>query len=651
MAAFSNFRHGRLTRSDRNPTSGKRRFGGRASLGRGLATLTVLGATALTFGVLGSTPAAPDTNGTAATAPTGNSGDTGNTGASTGAATTTTTTTSDTTTTTAPTTTTTTTTAVAATSGVIAGASQASGDDSPKITICHSTDSAKNPWVSETVDENSILQGGHGNSGINADDIIPPFTDGADGSYPGNNYSVDAVWSGHGANTSFTATETGETILANDCNYYRISTTTSTTVFDGTTNEPWSGTETVGATAYDTSTVGPQLVAGPVATAERPPITGTVTYTFFMNGSCDGDGVAQTVDIVDGAPDPSSHTLSLAAGSYSYLASYSGDSTYDSSVGECEPFSVGTVPSTASTVLNDAATNAPWTGDETTGAQAYDTSTVSGGIEGFTPTGTVTYTLFDNGTCTSPAQGDSRAHAIISTQTVTLNWDGSVPNSATTSPLTPGDYSFDASYSGDTNYDPSGASECEPFSVSDGATSTATILKDATTGQNWAGTETAGAIAFDTSTVSGEAGGIVPTGTVTYSYFTNGTCNGTPASTEDVTLNPDGSVPNSKTTSSLAAGSYSFDAVYTGDDNYAASAVSSCEPFTVAAVTSGSTATPNTPATSAGTTATPAATKGAAIAFTGADLAGMWAGAIALLGLGGLLVLTSRRRKGHAAAE
>jgi hypothetical protein len=519
MAAFSNFRHGRLTRPDRNPTSDRRRFGGRASLGRGLATLTVLGATALTFGVLGSTPAAPDTNGApATTGATGNTGDTGNTGTAADATTTTTTT--------APATTTTTTTAVAATSGVIAGASQASGDDSPKITICHSTDSAKNPWVSETVDENSILQGGHGNSGINADDIIPPFTDGADGSYPGNNYSVDAVWSGHGANTSFTATETGETILANDCNYYRISTTTSTTVFDGTTNDPWGGTEIVGASAYDTSTVGPQLVAGPVATAELPPVTGTVTYTFFTNGSCDSDGVAQTVDIVEGTPDPSAHTLSLAAGSYSYLASYSGDSTYDSSVGECETFSVGMVPSSTSTVLNDAATNAPWGGTETAGAQAYDTSTVSGGIVGFDPTGTVTY-----------------------------------------------------------------------------------------------------------------------------SYFTNGTCDGPAASTQDVTL-AGGLVPNSATTATLAAGSYSFDAIYAGDSNYSASVVSDCEPFTVAAVTSGSTATPNTPATSSGTTstpATPAATAGSAIAFTGADLAGMWAGAVALLGLGGLLVLTSRRRRGRSA--
>jgi hypothetical protein len=433
-------------------------------------------------------------------------------------------------------------------------------------------------------------------------------------------------------------------------------TTIETTVFDATTGFQWSGNETVGASAEDTSTVAPVLVAGPVSTVQVLTISGTVTYTFFTTGNCTGDGVAQTVTIVNGVVPHSPPTISLSAGDYSYEAVYNGDSHFDSSVGSCEPFSVDTVPSSTSTVLKDAATGQPWTADETTGARAFDTSTVSGGIVGFLPTGSVTYTLYDNGTCTAPEQVLTRAHAIISTQTVQLNSDGTVPNSANTAPLTPGNYSFDASYSGDTNYDPSGRSECEPFSVGEGATSTTTVLKDATTGQNWAGTETAGATAYDTSTVSGEAGGIVPTGTVTYSYFTNGTCNGTPVSTQDVTLNTDGSVPNSATTSSLAAGSYSFDAVYTGDDNYGASAVSACEPFTVAAVTSGSTATPDapaTPATSAGTTSTPtpahAATAGAAIAFTGADLAGMWAAAIALLGLGGLLVLTSRRRRGRAA--
>jgi hypothetical protein len=311
-----------------------------------------------------------------------------------------------------------------------------------------------------------------------------------------------------------------------------IPTTIQTTVFDGTTGVAWSGTETVGATAEDTSTVGTETeqVAGPTATADLPPFTGTVTYTFFTNGTCTAPGTAQTADIVDGVIPPSPTSLSLAAGNYSYEAQYSGDSNYaPSPVGACEPFSVGPVPTTTSTVLDDAATSAPWTGNETAGAQAFDTSTVSGGIVGF-----------------------------------------------------------------------------------------------------------------------------APTGTVTYSYFTNGTCNGTPASTQDVTLNPDGSVPNSSTTAPLAAGSYSFDAIYGGDSNYTASAVSACEPFSVAAVTSpastaGTVVTPTTPTPTEPTT-TPPKTLGSAIAFTGADLEAMSGAAIALLGLGGGLVLLGRRRRGQASA-
>ncbi len=50
----------------------------------------------------------------------------------------------------------------------------------------------------------------------------------------------------------------------------------------------------------------------------------------------------------------------------------------------------------AATVVFDAANNQAWTGTETTGAGAYDTSSVSG-VTGFTPTGSVTYSFFDNG--------------------------------------------------------------------------------------------------------------------------------------------------------------------------------------------------------------------------------------------------------------
>ncbi len=56
-------------------------------------------------------------------------------------------------------------------------------------------------------------------------------------------------------------------------------------------------------------------------------------------------------------------------------------------------------------------------------------------------------------------------------------------------------------------------------------TSTPTTVFDAATNTAWAGTEKTGASAYDTATVTGA--GVTPTGTVTYTFFTNNTCTGT----------------------------------------------------------------------------------------------------------------------------
>ena len=77
-----------------------------------------------------------------------------------------------------------------------------------------------------------------------------------------------------------------------------------------------------------------------------------------------------------------------------------------------------------------------------TGATAEDTATVTG--DGGTPTGTVTYTLYDNATCSSPA---------AETETVTMS-GGDVPASSVTPALEAGSYSYQAMYSGDSNYAP-----------------------------------------------------------------------------------------------------------------------------------------------------------------------------------------------------
>ena len=409
--------------------------------------------------------------------------------------------------------------------------------------------------ITYTVFPNSACTGAGSPAGGGALAAGLPPNSTTQGPLAAGSYSFEAVYSG---DTNYAgSTSTCEPFTVN-----QGTSDTATTVFDATTNAAWAGTETTGAHVYDTATVTPSAGFTP---------TGTVTYTFFTNGGCTGTGSpAGTLTLnADGAVPNSDTQGPLAAGSYSFAAVYSGDTNYAPSTSTCEPFKVATGTSDTDTTVFDAATNGPWNGNEATNAMAYDTATVTTS-DGVTATGTVTYTFFTNGGCTgtgSPAG------------TVTLNADGTVPNSDTQGPLAAGSYSFQAVYSGDTNYGGS-VSTCEPFSLGRLATNTATTVFDATANTAWAGTETAGDHAYDTATVTGVARGITPTGTVSYTFFTNGGCSGTGGPAGTVTLNGDGAVPNSDTQGPLAAGAYSFQAVYSGDTDYGGS-VSACEPFTV----------------------------------------------------------------------
>ncbi|HSP08692.1 MAG TPA: Ig-like domain-containing protein, partial [Candidatus Dormibacteraeota bacterium] len=107
-----------------------------------------------------------------------------------------------------------------------------------------------------------------------------------------------------------------------------------------------------------------------------------------------------------------------------------------------------------------------------------------------------------------------------------------------------------------------------------------TTVFNATTNAAWAGTEQAGASAYDTSRVVAPSAMPVPTGTVTYTFYTNDECAGDGSSAGTKTLTATGTVPISDTKSPLAKGSYAFKATYSGDTKYN-SKVSDCEPFTV----------------------------------------------------------------------
>ena len=312
---------------------------------------------------------------------------------------------------------------------------------------------------------------------------------------------------------------------------------TTTSVFDAGNNAPWAGTETAGASAYDTATV----TGVPGITP-----TGTATYSFFDNGTCTSDAntTTDTVTLAGGLVPNSSTHGPLGAGSYSFDATYNGDANYGaSSPSTCEPFSVGLAAATTATSVVDAGTNAAWSDTETAGASAYDAATVTG-VPGITPTGTVTYSFFDNGTCTS----DSNTKTDTETLAGVI-----VPNSSTHGPLGAGSYSFQATYNGDANYGASSPSTCEEFTVGVATATTSTVVVDAGTNAAWSDTETAGASAYDTATVTG-APGITPTGTVTYSFFDNGTCTSDANTTTDTETLAGGLVPNSSTHGPLGAG-------------------------------------------------------------------------------------------------
>jgi hypothetical protein len=87
----------------------------------------------------------------------------------------------------------------------------------------------------------------------------------------------------------------------------------------------------------------------------------------------------------------------------------------------------------------------------------------------------------------------------------------------------------------------------------------------------------------DKAIVTGTAGFDTPTGTVTFAFFTNGSCSGTPSSTENKTLAGEtpGVASAESTPFTPLPGSYSFNATYGGDANYAALGPSACEPVTI----------------------------------------------------------------------
>ncbi|MHB1836976.1 MAG: hypothetical protein ACYCXW_18660, partial [Solirubrobacteraceae bacterium] len=340
--------------------------------------------------------------------------------------------------------------------------------------------------------------------------------------------------------------------------------TITATVFDGQSQSQWSDQgEPLGSTAYYGSYV---HVSGAAP-------TGTVTYYLYSGAGCAGTPLSTQQVTLTGPASDSSASQSLGAGTYSYLASYSGDGTYQPSTGSCQPFSVNPQSPTATLSVNDAATSAAWSRTEVTGASAYASVTLSGTVNGFTPTGTITYNLYDGRSC---------ANNPVASDTESLS-GGQPAISKATGALPPGTYSYHAVYSGDGSYYSAG-SLCVAFAVATATPALSITVHDQATGAAWSGSEATGAKAYAAAALTGVAAGIDATGLVTYSLYAGSACQG-PAVVQDSTGLNGGQPTPSPASAALAGGRYSYSASFQSADSNYASAQSACVAFSVAPVT------------------------------------------------------------------
>jgi uncharacterized repeat protein (TIGR01451 family) len=320
---------------------------------------------------------------------------------------------------------------------------------------------------------------------------------------------------------------------------------------------------------YDTAAV--------TATGSLP---GTLSYQFFANGTCTAPTAGGDTGIAVGTK--SSNQGPLAAGSYSFRAMYvaGNDPNHnDSAWSTCEPFSISKGTPTVETTLKNAADDGTVELNSTLdiGSSVYDTAAVTA-TDQLPLTGTVSYQFFTNSSCDGEVASES-----VSVGT----------ESGTHGPLATGSYSFQAMYvaGNDPNHNSSAWSACEPFSIGKGTPTVETTLKNAADDETVDNGSTLdiNSSLYDTAAVTA-TDGLDLTGTVSYQFFTNSSCDGEVASETGVAL--DG---QSSTQGPLAAGDYSFRAMYVAgnDPNHNSSDWSACEPFSVGKAKPALTTTPS----------------------------------------------------------
>ncbi|HEX2180460.1 MAG TPA: hypothetical protein VHL54_13260 [Actinomycetota bacterium] len=299
------------------------------------------------------------------------------------------------------------------------------------------------------------------------------------------------------------------------------------------------------------------LTAPPGLPGEAPAPTGTITFQLFGpdNPTCNPAGpiVFTGTAAVDhfGAPPYGSgpSTAFTAAGTYHWVASYSGDANYPPAgptacTDPAETFTFDGQGPAATTIVTAASPSVP------VGGQIFDTATISGGNN---PAGTIAFNLY------GPDDADCSG-TVAFTSSVPVSGNGAY-QSGSFSPTQPGVYRWTAAYSGDANNQPA-SSACN--AANESVTVTPVVVGANLTTQVAPATASVGQPIVDTATLSG---GADPTGTITFNAYgpDDAGCTGTPVYTASVPVNGNGAYAATPPFVPAAPGTYRFIASYSGD--------------------------------------------------------------------------------------
>ena len=332
---------------------------------------------------------------------------------------------------------------------------------------------------------------------------------------------------------------------------------------------PTSATVGVGITATDTATF--------VGTTSVAP-TGDVTFTLFSDSNCSttvpgvgGTGMIQTTGGVSTAT-YSVNWTPLTPGTYSWIASYPGDGNNQASETNCSDANEQITVNAASPGMTTKASPATATVGVAV-STLTDTATLTGGDS---PTGTVTFGLYTDNTCTMavmPAVGGTVALGGTSA-TETTSW----------TPPSPGTYYWLATYNGDANN--SVNTSCGGSDPNEQITVNTASPGMTTQASPTSATVGVGITVTDTATLTG---GDSPSGTVTFGLYTDTTCTTavTPAVGGTVALSGTSATSSSSWTPS-AAGPYYWLTTYNGDRTTTRSPVAAVQMLRVITVNAAS---------------------------------------------------------------